>query len=341
MIRARGSPETIGGVRLTLVTELKKDPGIPNLFPGKDKLLTAIQDFKAAAAVEKRNGPAHVVPPPSSGLADLRADAEKRGSTFDAVRIQIGLDTATYKSAGDAAVDGTKDNSFRAYKHHFAKLVSLSDVILFVLDARDPLGTRAKQVEETILNAGASKKIILVLNKIDLVPQDVVKKWLKYLREEFPTVGFKSSTKENSRIAHIKGDVSDISESALKTSEAVGLYSPPYPSFFLSFFYSYFSFFGQCVCSLSFTVFLPPTYPPPHLPHSLSPCLVNCNPPRPTYAHLRAHFQLPFRIPLPFPTKHHEELELSCVMNLHMIKAFLQPTICAWSFFKIKLLRTF
>jgi nuclear GTP-binding protein len=39
-----------------------------------------------------------------------------------------------------------------------------------------------------------NKKIVLVLNKIDLVPRDVAEKWLKYLRAEFPTIAFKCST---------------------------------------------------------------------------------------------------------------------------------------------------
>lgn len=60
-----------------------------------------------------------------------------------------------------------------------------------MLDARDPIGCRSKQVEEMILNAGADKKIILVLNKIDLVPREVVEKWMKHLRNEFPAVAFK------------------------------------------------------------------------------------------------------------------------------------------------------
>jgi nuclear GTP-binding protein len=33
-----------------------------------------------------------------------------------------------------------------------------------------------------------------LLNKIDLVPKEVLQKWLKYLRKDFPTIGFKSNT---------------------------------------------------------------------------------------------------------------------------------------------------
>uniref|UniRef100_A0A8C5KBP2 Guanine nucleotide-binding protein-like 3-like protein n=1 Tax=Jaculus jaculus TaxID=51337 RepID=A0A8C5KBP2_JACJA len=82
----------------------------------------------------------------------------------------------------------------KAYYKEFRKVVEYADVILEVLDARDPLGCRCFQMEEAVLRAEGSKKLVLVLNKIDLVPKEVVKKWLEYLRNELPTVAFKAST---------------------------------------------------------------------------------------------------------------------------------------------------
>ena len=46
-----------------------------------------------------------------------------------------------------------------------------------VLDARDPNGCRCPQLESQCLSNG--KKIILVLNKVDLVPKQIVKSWLE------------------------------------------------------------------------------------------------------------------------------------------------------------------
>ena len=62
-----------------------------------------------------------------------------------------------------------------------------------MLDARDPLGCRCLEAERIIRAAGTDKKIILVLNKIDLVPKEVAVAWLKHLRNEYPTIAFKVS----------------------------------------------------------------------------------------------------------------------------------------------------
>lgn len=46
------------------------------------------------------------------------------------------------------------------------QVVEYSDVVLEVLDARDPLGCRCFQMEEAVLQAQGNKKLVLVLNKI-------------------------------------------------------------------------------------------------------------------------------------------------------------------------------
>ena len=77
------------------------------------------------------------------------------------------------------------------YFAQFKKVVDASDVLLEVLDARDPMGCRAPKLESYILKRG--KRLVLVLNKADLIPVEVANKWLTYLRREFPTVLFKST----------------------------------------------------------------------------------------------------------------------------------------------------
>ena len=87
-----------------------------------------------------------------------------------------------------------KDLSRKAYIKTLDQVIENSDVILEILDARDPLSCRNKDLENKIKSGKYSKKIILVLNKIDLVPIQNSIDWQKYLSNEFPCVLFKSNT---------------------------------------------------------------------------------------------------------------------------------------------------
>jgi len=50
------------------------------------------------------------------------------------------------------------------------KVIDSSDVLIHVLDARDPVGTRCRNVERYIKKEAPHKHLIFVLNKCDLVP---------------------------------------------------------------------------------------------------------------------------------------------------------------------------
>eukprot|EP00330_Aristerostoma_sp_ATCC50986_P006061 CAMPEP_0114590204 /NCGR_PEP_ID=MMETSP0125-20121206/12495_1 /TAXON_ID=485358 ORGANISM="Aristerostoma sp., Strain ATCC 50986" /NCGR_SAMPLE_ID=MMETSP0125 /ASSEMBLY_ACC=CAM_ASM_000245 /LENGTH=206 /DNA_ID=CAMNT_0001787543 /DNA_START=63 /DNA_END=680 /DNA_ORIENTATION=- len=63
------------------------------------------------------------------------------------------------------------------FKKELIQVVEASDIILEVLDARDPLGCRCQELERKIMGMPGSKKLILVLNKIDLVPTNILDKW--------------------------------------------------------------------------------------------------------------------------------------------------------------------
>lgn len=65
--------------------------------------------------------------------------------------------------------------SKRAYHKELKKVIELADVVIEVLDARDPEGCRSKEIEEMTLQA--NKKVMLVLNKIDLVPPQNARMW--------------------------------------------------------------------------------------------------------------------------------------------------------------------
>ncbi|CCU99772.1 unnamed protein product [Malassezia sympodialis ATCC 42132] len=87
-----------------------------------------------------------------------------------------------------------KDNSSKMFMKELRKVLEHADVLLEVLDVRDPLGCRAYTIEQEALRLG--KKVVLILNKIDLVSASNTRAWLEYLRKEFPTLPFKASTQQ-------------------------------------------------------------------------------------------------------------------------------------------------
>lgn len=167
--------------------KVEKDPGIPNDWPFKE------QELKALEARRQRE---IQVLEEKKALAKERRQKRKLGLLEDEEMEEQG-------SVGEARVTNesvvksrSHDHSERAFYKELVKVIEASDVILEVLDARDPLGTRCVDMEKMVLKAGPDKHLVLLLNKIDLVPREALEKWLKYLREELPTVAFKCSTQE-------------------------------------------------------------------------------------------------------------------------------------------------
>jgi len=72
-------------------------------------------------------------------------------------------------------------------------VIDSSDVILQVLDARDPLGTRCSHVEKYLKENCPHKHLVLVLNKCDLIPVWATKRWVFTLAKEYPTVAVHAS----------------------------------------------------------------------------------------------------------------------------------------------------
>jgi len=197
-----------------------KDPGIPNLYPFKEQLLRQIQEKKEKEADEKvkRKEQKQKSAARKRKLVDLQRDAEKRAKHFDKRQEN--------ESEEKKLVEFTKgpiEDSKKSFYKEFKKVVEASDVVIEVLDARDPLGCRCPQLEELIMGSGRSKKLVLLLNKIDLIPKDIAEKWLKYLRNEYPAVAFKASVQtQKKKLAQSKVSVNLATEDLLKTSNCVG-----------------------------------------------------------------------------------------------------------------------
>ncbi len=73
-----------------------------------------------------------------------------------------------------------KGTSRRIYGELY-KVIDSSDVILHILDARDPMGTLCESVLEFIKKEKAHKQVVLIINKCDLVPNWVTVRAFTYL----------------------------------------------------------------------------------------------------------------------------------------------------------------
>ena len=182
----------------TLEYRKSKDPGIPGAWPFKEQLLQEVEGWKdmqqkerlqlALQRKKERERARKAGMSPAQQMAELKRNAAKAQGEFEMQEEEVEVASR----AGRADVENTK----RAYYRELRKIVQTADVILVVLDARDPLGCRPLEVERYIMNVDPSKRIVLVLNKIDLVPKENVTAWVKFLRRELPTVAMKCSTQE-------------------------------------------------------------------------------------------------------------------------------------------------
>ncbi|EJD40823.1 P-loop containing nucleoside triphosphate hydrolase protein [Auricularia subglabra TFB-10046 SS5] len=150
-------------------SKLKKDPGVPKLPSLKAK--QSLNRKHPRVEVPNHDPDAPMASEPT--LASLAAQAQE----MDGV---AGL---------DEDVSSARRRQFVRTLH---RVVDASDVVLLVLDARDPPGSRSRLVEEEVRRR--DKKLVFILNKIDLVPRENAEAWLAYLRHEAATLPFRAST---------------------------------------------------------------------------------------------------------------------------------------------------
>ncbi|KAI9829721.1 MAG: hypothetical protein M1826_005464 [Phylliscum demangeonii] len=275
-------------------SRLKKDPGIPNLFPYKEKILQEIEEKKRLKEEEQAGRRKKGVQAQQGGqdpaaqqdtdetmeaVADADAEAEAEAvdeemgedDEDDAANPMAALVASARARAAeyeghhlptrdkmdedededeeddghddddDNGVDGEKfqdyemdldnapkpsqrkDLSRRAFDKVFKHVVDAADVVLYVLDARDPEGTRSREVERAIMTADqGQKRLILILNKVDLVPLPVLEGWLAHLRLSFLTLPFRASgaAKSTRSAFHSKFSLQDTSSTLVRALKA-------------------------------------------------------------------------------------------------------------------------
>lgn len=100
-----------------------------------------------------------------------------------------------HKDRNDKSRNGilmTKGQSNRIWCELY-KVIDSSDVVLYVVDARDPMGTRSAFLEDFMRREKKYKHFVLVLNKCDLVPLWATARWLQILSKDYPTIAFHAS----------------------------------------------------------------------------------------------------------------------------------------------------
>ncbi|NWU63526.1 GNL3 protein, partial [Pterocles burchelli] len=165
----------------------KKDPGVPSAAPFKEELLREAEQRKQRLEELKQK----------QKLNRQKEHEKKRKLEAKKNAAKIKEEAEGKESSGKSKTKTNKllhKNSKQSFCRELKKVIEASDVVLEVLDARDPMGCRCPQLEQAVTCSGGDKKLLLVLNKIDLVPKENLEKWLNYLKKEFPTVAFKSAT---------------------------------------------------------------------------------------------------------------------------------------------------
>ncbi|KAH0569904.1 Nucleolar GTP-binding protein 2 [Spironucleus salmonicida] len=89
-----------------------------------------------------------------------------------------------------------RGQTHRVYSEIY-KVIDSSDVLVYVLDARDPENTLSKSIEKYLLQAeNQHRHLIYVLNKVDLVPTWATKSWILKLQKQHPTIAFCATAKK-------------------------------------------------------------------------------------------------------------------------------------------------
>lgn len=204
----------------------RKDPGIPNSLPFKDEVIRDMEAVKEKKEQEREKKKAQQkknrerLQNQQRSLASVMKDGAKAQAAYDK---QMNSNSNVTDDQLSNSVKKSTELSRKTFYKEFSKVVESADVVLEVLDARDPLGSRCREMEDAIRASGGTKKIILVINKIDLVPKENVQAWLKHLRLELPAVAFKASTQEQKdRLKQSKIDYFVAKDEVLKSNNCLG-----------------------------------------------------------------------------------------------------------------------
>ncbi|RDX68029.1 Nuclear/nucleolar GTPase 2 [Mucuna pruriens] len=132
---------------------------------------------------------------PSLLAGDYESLLKKADGSQEAFEQKCGSSASAEADDGDGFRDLVRHNMFdkgqsKRIWGELYKVIDSSDVVVQVLDARDPQGTRCYHLEKHLKEHCKHKHMVLLLNKCDLIPAWATKGWLRVLSKEFPTLAF-------------------------------------------------------------------------------------------------------------------------------------------------------
>lgn len=130
--------------------------------------------------------------------SDYESLVKRADGSQDAFEQKNGASTSAEGGEGDGFRDLVRHTMFEKGQSkriwgELYKVIDSSDVVVQVLDARDPQGTRCHHLERHLKEHCKHKHMILLLNKCDLVPAWATKGWLRVLSKEYPSLAFHAS----------------------------------------------------------------------------------------------------------------------------------------------------
>merc|ERR1719262_801808 len=86
---------------------------------------------------------------------------------------------------------------------------------------REAENTRRAFYRELRKVLGEADVLCMILNKIDLIPQEALAGWMKHLQTDFPTIAFKAATTKTNHASHAHADALDPKPGLLQSSTRV------------------------------------------------------------------------------------------------------------------------
>lgn len=178
------------------------------ILKGKNLPMSLLTDHQKQARVHLLDtepfsdafGPKRKRKRPKLVVSDYEALAKKADGSQDAFEEKY--PSSAFEASEDGFRDLVRHNVFEKGQSkriwgELYKVIDSSDVVIQVLDARDPQGTRCYHLEKHLKENCKHKHMILLLNKCDLVPAWVTKGWLRVLSKEYPTLAFHASVNKS------------------------------------------------------------------------------------------------------------------------------------------------